>query len=98
LALGEVLSTKDGGQIFGFDIDQSGNDGVLASAEIYGSTALVSVETFNQNSGKITSSFAIHDGTRKEYGVDGILPVTSRSLRIISAARDQSGQSGATAS
>ena len=72
VGLGKVLSTKDGGQIFGFDIDQSGDDGVLASAKLYGSKALVSVETFNQNSGKITSSFAIHQGARISYGVDGI--------------------------
>jgi hypothetical protein len=68
-----VLSTKDGGQIFGFDIDQSGNDGLLASAQTTsGSQALVSVQTFDENSGKITSLFARRQGTRTEYGVDGI--------------------------
>src|SRR5277367_3519774 len=50
--LGKVLTTKDGGQIFGFDIDQNGDDGVLASA-VVGGTA-VSVETFDQDTGKIT--------------------------------------------
>ncbi|MFY9737887.1 MAG: hypothetical protein WAK11_02435 [Candidatus Cybelea sp.] len=72
VGLGKVLSTKDGGQIFGFDIDQNGDDGVLASAKIYGSKALVSVETFNQNSGKITRSFAVHQGARTDYNIDGI--------------------------
>ena len=32
VGLGATLMTKDGGQIFGFDIDQNGNDGVLAVA------------------------------------------------------------------
>jgi len=33
-SLGPVLSTSDGGEIFGFDINEKGNDGVLASAKI----------------------------------------------------------------
>ena len=72
--LGKVLATKDGGQIFGFDINQHGDDGVLASAQTVDSDGdvLVSVETFNQNSGKITKSFTKYRGPRNEYGVDGI--------------------------
>ncbi len=60
VGLGKVLTTKDGGQIFGFDINQHGDDGVLASAQTVDGDgdALVSVETFDQNSGKITKSFA----------------------------------------
>ena len=46
--LGVVL-TSQGGQIYGFDINQSGSDGVLATA--------ANVETFDENSGKITKSF-----------------------------------------
>jgi len=72
VGLGKVLTTEDGGQIYGFDIDQNGNDGVLASAKSQGSGFLVSVETFDQNTGKITRSFAKDDGTRNSYGVDGI--------------------------
>jgi hypothetical protein len=72
--LGRILSTKDGGQIFGFDIDQNGNDGILAST---GDTAKpgvfkFSVETFDQDTGKITSSFARGTGTRNSYSVVGI--------------------------
>jgi len=68
------LTTLDGGQIFGFDINQKGNDGALASAQTIdpeGDT-LVSVETFNQNTGAITKSFARHQGKRHEYSFDGI--------------------------
>jgi len=57
VGLGKVLSTKDGGQIYGFDIDQNGDDGVLASAGYdSGGNFFVSVETFDQNKGTITKS------------------------------------------
>lgn len=72
VGLGHVLTTKDGGQIYGFDIDQNGSDGVLASAGYQGNNLIVSVETFDQDSGKITKSFATHDGARNSYSVDGI--------------------------
>lgn len=48
VGLGKVLNSK-GGQIFGFDIDQNGNDGALATAS--------NVETFDQDSGAIIKSF-----------------------------------------
>jgi hypothetical protein len=68
VGLGNVLTTKDGGQIYGFDINQNGTDGVLASAR----GQAVSVETFDQNSGKIINSFATKNGTVNSYSVDGI--------------------------
>jgi hypothetical protein len=49
VGLGKVLTSKSGGQIFGFDIDQSGNDGLLATA--------TDVETFDEDTGKIVKSF-----------------------------------------
>jgi hypothetical protein len=72
VGLGKVLTTKDGGQIYGFDIDQNGTDGVLASAGYQGNTFVVSVETFDQDTGKITKSFATKNSARNSYGVDGI--------------------------
>jgi len=74
-ALGKVLTTQDGGQIFGFDIDQHGQDGVLASARTIDSKGdvRVSVETFDQNTGTITKSFAKYVGMRNEYAVDGVV-------------------------
>ena len=64
--LGEILTTKDGGQIFGFDVNQNGTDGVLASAAGTSQPGVfkVSVETFDQNTGKITKSFAGSTGKR----------------------------------
>lgn len=72
--LGNILSTEDGGQIFGFDINQNGSDGVLASSRTTNQPGVyqVSVETFDQNTGAITSSFAVETGNTNSYAVDGI--------------------------
>ncbi|HEX3431583.1 MAG TPA: hypothetical protein VHT03_11915 [Rhizomicrobium sp.] len=73
VGLGKVLTTKDGGQIYGFDIDQYGRDGVLASAGYdSGGNFFVSVETFNEDKGVITKSFATRNSARNSYSVDGI--------------------------
>lgn len=58
--LGPVVTTKDGGQIFGFDIDAHGNDGVLSSAQdLPNGDVLSSVETFNQTTGKIVKKVLV---------------------------------------
>jgi hypothetical protein len=62
--LGKVLSTKNGGQIFGFDVDRNGNDGVLATA--------ADVETFDQTTGKITAAFPATPPPGTSYAADGI--------------------------
>ena len=74
VGLGKVLTTLDGGQIFGFDINQNGDDGALASSQTIDPSGdtLVSVETFNQNTGAISKSFARHQGKRHSYSFDGI--------------------------
>ncbi|MGA8574617.1 MAG: hypothetical protein WB609_02880 [Candidatus Cybelea sp.] len=65
-SLGPVLSTSDGGQIFGFDVDQNGKDGVLASA----SYTEISVQTFNTVTGKITKTFGVKTGRPVQKGDD----------------------------
>lgn len=72
VGLGKVLTTKDGQQIYGFDIDHSGKDGVLASAGFQGNNFVISVETFDQDTGKITKSFATKNSAKNSYSVDGI--------------------------
>jgi len=74
VGLGKILSTKDGGQIYGFDINQNGSDGVFAEAKTVSPSGSfkVSVDTFDQDTGKITKSFANYTGPRNSYGVDGI--------------------------
>jgi hypothetical protein len=53
--LGPVVRSALGGQIFGWDINENGNDGVLSEAVASGEYQAVSaVETFDQTTGKIT--------------------------------------------
>ncbi|MGC2407339.1 MAG: hypothetical protein WA431_13105, partial [Candidatus Cybelea sp.] len=56
--LGPVLTTSDGGQVFEFDIDQQGDDGLLASV----SASDTSVQTFDATTGNITKTFAMRGG------------------------------------
>ena len=67
-----MLSTSDGGQIFGWDINQNGTDGVLATSQNVPEGYKVSVQTFDQTTATVTHTFAKHSGTRDSYGVDGI--------------------------
>lgn len=55
LAQGKVIvHSKFGGQIFGFDIDQNGTEGVLSEALLQNNgTVLAAVETFSQSTGRI---------------------------------------------
>lgn len=49
-----IVHSKFGGQIFGFDIDQNGTEGLLSEALFQSNgTVLAAVETFDQKSGKI---------------------------------------------
>ena len=48
------MQSKFGGQIFGFDIDQAGNEGILCeSQDLPGGRVLAAVETFDQTTGAI---------------------------------------------
>jgi hypothetical protein len=70
-SLGPVLTTSGAGQIFGFDIDSNGNDGVLASAG-----SQISVQTFDETTGKITKTLGAITGKKvgkgDDYVADGI--------------------------
>lgn len=49
-----IVQSKFGGQIFGFDIDQNGTEGVLTEAQtLLDGRVLAAVETFDQATGKI---------------------------------------------
>lgn len=51
---GVIVHSQFGGQIFGFDIDQNGTEGVLTEAKTgSGGKVLAAIETFDQTSGKI---------------------------------------------
>jgi hypothetical protein len=53
VGLGPVVTSQFGGQIFGWDMDQNGNDGVLTET-VLGSSVVNAIETFDQATGKIT--------------------------------------------
>jgi hypothetical protein len=53
VGLGPVVTSQFGGQIFGWDIDQNGDDGVL-SETVLGSQVINAIETFDESTGKIT--------------------------------------------
>jgi hypothetical protein len=61
IGLGKVLSVKGG--VGGFDIDQNGNDGIVFT----GNNKVNLVENFDEETGKITQSFALKGGQRNEY-------------------------------
>jgi hypothetical protein len=49
-----IVHSKFGGQIFGFDIDQNGTEGVLSENKLLANgKVLAAIETFDQKSGKI---------------------------------------------
>jgi hypothetical protein len=49
-----IVHSKFGGQIFGFDVDQNGTEGVLSEAQtLSNGNVLAAVETFDQTTGKI---------------------------------------------
>jgi hypothetical protein len=62
--LGKVLTSKNG-QIFGYDIDQGGSDGVLSTA--------VDVETFDTDTGKIVKTFPKRSNPNISYSTVGIV-------------------------
>jgi hypothetical protein len=51
---GVIVQSRFGGQIFGFDIDQESNEGILCEAHtVSGNKVLAAVETFDQTTGEI---------------------------------------------
>ena len=73
VGLGEVLSTPDGGQIFGWDVNRSGTDGVLTTSKVVGPGRYqVSVETFDQTTATVTHVFAKARGRQHSFLGDGI--------------------------
>jgi hypothetical protein len=69
--LGPIVHPKISGSIVGFDIDQNGDDGVLANC--CGRTLQVSLETFDQTTGAITRVVKKGGAGNTGYQVFGIL-------------------------
>lgn len=70
VSLGNIIvHSKFGGQIFGFDVDQSGTEGLLSEA---GGSVNAAVETFDQKTGKILK-VVIKTQTQDDFLTMGVL-------------------------
>ncbi len=64
---GVLVHSQFGGQIFGFDIDQNGTEGVLSEAKsLPNGNVLAAVETFDQASGRILDVVAVTQPTHAQ--------------------------------
>src|SRR5215472_12056664 len=71
-----IVSTKFGGQIFGFDIDQGGTEGILSEAQtLSNGNVLAAVETFDQKTGKIIAVLAKTE-TQDDFITLGVVGVS----------------------
>ncbi len=69
-----VVNTALGGFILGYDIDETGNEGVLAeSAALAGGVQNVAVETFDQKTGKIIKTVIQQMNTKNDFVSLGIV-------------------------
>lgn len=59
-----IVHSEFGGQIFGFDIDQNGTEGLLSEAQtLANGKVLAAVETFDQKTGKIVAVVTMTETT-----------------------------------
>lgn len=67
------VHSKFGGQIFGFDIDQNGTEGILSEAQtLDNGDVLAAVETFDQRTGKILKVIAKKQ-SQDDFVTEGIV-------------------------
>jgi len=68
-----IVHSKFGGQIFGFDIDQNGTEGLLSEAQVLpNGNVLAAVETFDQKTGKILK-VVIKTETKDDFVTMGVV-------------------------
>lgn len=68
-----IVQSKFGGQIFGFDIDQNGTEGVLTEAQTLSTgNVLAAVETFDQGTGEILNVLA-QTKTQDDFVTRGVV-------------------------
>jgi hypothetical protein len=73
-SLGPIVQPAVPGEILGFDIDQHGNDGLFANyRDLKNGKTEVSVETFDERTGKITKIVTKGETQNGGYAVYGIL-------------------------
>jgi hypothetical protein len=68
------VTSKFGGSIFGFDIDQNGTEGVFSEGQtLPNGNTLAAVETFNQATGKIVKVVKKSDNSLDDFVTHGIV-------------------------
>jgi hypothetical protein len=71
---GFVVQDLFGGQIFGYDIDHNGTEGMLSEAVAKpGGTYLIATETFSQTTGTILALVEIRAATRDDFVTLGVV-------------------------
>ncbi|HLY02936.1 MAG TPA: hypothetical protein VKR56_10655 [Candidatus Cybelea sp.] len=86
VGLGPVVTSQFGGQIFGWDMNQNGNDGVLTET-VLGSSVTNAIETFDQATGKITK--VVQKVQRINANVEPVVDaVAGNDVGIIDVERD----------
>ncbi|HKE47882.1 MAG TPA: hypothetical protein VKB52_07440, partial [Rhodanobacteraceae bacterium] len=68
-----VVEGRLGGRIFGFDIDQNGNEGILSEAVLQGNTVVTAAETFNQRTGEIIRILAQVESEADDFLTLGVV-------------------------
>ena len=88
VGLGPVVQSTFGGQIFGWDMDQSGTDGVLTETAFEQNGSFINaVETFDETTGKITK--VVQKTVRVNADVEPVVnAVAGNDVGIIDVARD----------
>ncbi len=70
---GFVVQDQFGGQIFGYDVDRNGSEGLLSEALLQGDgNYLIATETFDQTTGRITAVVEEQTGTPDDFVTLGV--------------------------
>jgi hypothetical protein len=84
--LGPVVTSQFGGQIFGWDMNQNGNDGLLTET-VLGSSVINAIETFDESTGEITK--VVQKVQRVNANVEPVVDaVAGTDVGIIDVERD----------
>jgi hypothetical protein len=87
VGLGPVVTSQFGGQIFGWDMNQNGNDGLLTETVLGGSEVVNAIETFDESTGEITK--VVQKRERPNANVEPVVDaVAGNDVGIIDVERD----------
>jgi hypothetical protein len=91
-SLGPIVTSQFGGQIFGWDIDQNGNDGLLTETVLGQDGVINAIETFDESTGKITK--VVQKIQRANANVEPVADAIAGSdVGVVDVVRDTIGKS-----